>query len=90
VSKHKRKVAVKNDGCGKNDWKREIKESQNYICPVCGKVGTNSSMDIHHMRPKCKNGSNSKENCVAWHKTCHRDYHQKYGTKISDRFGNPI
>ena len=75
----------------KHDWKKEIKESQGYICPVCGKKGTDSSLDIHHMRPRAKKGSNSKGNLVAWHKSpCHSNYHKKYGTRISDRYGNPI
>lgn len=74
-----------------SEWKHEIKEAQNYICPVCGKKGTDKTMDIHHTLPVCRNGRNTKENCVAWHKTpCHRDYHKKYGTKISDKYGNPI
>lgn len=74
----------------KHDWKKEIKESQNYICPVCGKKCNDRTMNIHHMRPKCKKGGNSKENTVGWCLECHRAYHQKYGTRISDRYGNPI
>ena len=33
----------------KHDWKREIKISQDYICPVCGKRCNDRTMNIHHM-----------------------------------------
>lgn len=74
----------------KHDWKREIKISQDCICPVCGKRCNDRTMNIHHMRPKCKKGSNSKENTVGWCVECHRNYHKKHGVKISDRYGNPL
>jgi len=74
----------------KHNWKKEVKESQDYICPVCGKKCNDRTMNIHHMRPKCKKGSNSKENAVGWCVECHRSYHEKHGVKISDRYGNPL
>ena len=87
----KEKLSDIKDTSHKHDWKKEIKESQDYICAFCGKKGTDSSLDIHHMRPRAKKGSNSKENCVAVHKSpCHRDYHKKHGTRTSDRYGNPV
>lgn len=84
------KLSSIEDNSHKHDWKREIKESQNYICPVCGKKGTDRTLNIHHMVPKCRKGCNSKDNCVAWHITCHQEYHRKHGVKISDRYGNPL
>lgn len=74
----------------KHDWKREIKISQDYICPVCGKRCNDRTMNIHHMRPKCKKGSNSKENTVGWCVECNRNYHKKHGVQISDRYRNPL
>lgn len=68
----------------KQDWKHDIKESQDYICPVCNQKGTDHSMDIHHCKNKCKGGNNSKCNCVAVHKKCHKWIHQEYGNNFYD------
>lgn len=68
----------------KLDWKHEIKVSQNYICPICGKEGTDRSLNLHHIINKCKNGRNTRENCVALHVTCHRWLHERYGNKTVD------
>ena len=87
----KRKRRVSTNKPIKQDWKHEIKVSQDYICPVCGLKGTDYTLDIHHTCPVCKNGKNTKQNCVAWHKIpCHKNYHKRYGVKKSDKYGNPI
>jgi 5-methylcytosine-specific restriction endonuclease McrA len=75
---------------GDNNWKREIKQDQDYICPVCGKKGTDKTLDIHHKRAKSHKGTNTRKNVVAWHKTCHQNYHEMWGNKTSDDYGNPI
>lgn len=75
----------------KNAWKKQVKIDQDFICPVCGKKGTNKTLDIHHKKPKSKKGTNVRDNVVAWHRnTCHRDYHREHGLQISDDYGNPI
>lgn len=74
----------------KNDWKKDIKISQDYICPVCGKKCNDRTMSVHHMKPKCKKGSNRKENLIGWCVTCHQNYHKKHGVRVSDKHGNPI
>jgi len=68
----------------KNDWKHDIKVSQDYICPVCGQKGTDSSMNIHHCKNKCKGGKNTSENCVAVHKQCHKWIHEQFGNSFYD------
>jgi len=89
VAKRKRRVSTNKPI--KQDWKHEIKVSQDYICPVCGLKGTDYTLDIHHCLAKANKGKNTKENCVAWPKTpCHRNYHKSHGTKRSDRNGNVI
>jgi len=76
---------VLNKHKSKNAWKKEIKQSQNYICPVCGKRGTDKTLDIHHCLPKAKHGNNSLENCVAVHRdTCHKWIHETYGLSYYD------
>ena len=72
-------------GQSKTAWKKAIKISQNYICPVCGKKGTDQTLDIHHCKNKCRGGNNSKQNCVAVHRaTCHRLIHKRYGNEYFD------
>lgn len=68
----------------KDDWKKAIKVSQNYICPICGNKGNDRSLQIHHICNKCRGGSNSKENCVALCIKCHRWLHKVYGNKTVD------
>lgn len=80
----KKKKGTSRPRVPKKDWKHDIKVSQDYICPVCNQQGTDYTMDIHHCRNKCKGGNNSRENCVAVHKTCHRLIHQKYGNQFHD------
>lgn len=87
----KEKLSEIKDTTQKHDWKKAIKISQNYICPICGKPGTDSSMDVHHKKPRARHGGNNRENLVSWHKSpCHREYHRKYGLRTSDDYGNPI
>jgi len=74
----------------KSRWRRKIKAEQDYICPVCGKKGTDKTLNIHHKRPKARKGTSVRSNVVAWHKTCHQNYHHRYGLQESDDFGNPI
>ena len=73
-----------------NAWKKEIKQKQDYICPVCGKKGTNKTLSIHHKIAKAHGGTNSRENVVAWHKTFHEAYHHINGNQESDDYGNPV
>jgi 5-methylcytosine-specific restriction endonuclease McrA len=63
----------------RSNWKKQIKIDQNYICPVCGKVGTDRTMDIHHCKNKSRGGGNQRSNVVAVHKTCHAWIHETYG-----------
>jgi len=75
----KQKVSVPKSG-----FKQDIKIEQDYICPVCGQRGSDSSMDIHHCKNRVSGGSNNRENLVAVHKTCHKKIHLKYGNKFFD------
>lgn len=69
----------------KNAWKKQIKINQDYICPVCGKKGTDKSLDVHHCKNKSRGGDNSLSNCVAVHKVpCHRWIHETYGNQYYD------
>ena len=68
----------------KQDWKHDIKVSQDYICPVCNQKGTEHTMDTHHCQNRCNNGKNTRENCVAVHKACHKLIHKKYGNEYFD------
>ena len=74
----------------KDDWKHEVKQKQNYICPICGRKCNDHTMNIHHKQPKAKKGSNYEGNTVGWCLWCHRAYHKRYGLRTSDDYGNPI
>lgn len=71
-------------------WKQEVKKEQNYICPICGKKGTDQTMNIHHKRAKSRGGTNARSNVVAWHRWGHQQYHEQHGNRTSDDCGNPI
>jgi len=73
-----------------NKWKRNIKIEQYYICLVCGRKGTDQTLNIHHKKAKRNGGKSNRENVVAWHATCHRRYHEKYGNKESNDHGYPL
>jgi 5-methylcytosine-specific restriction endonuclease McrA len=74
----------------KGKWKKKIKQEQDYICPVCGKKGTTRNMNIHHKIAKSHNGTSARNNVVAWHISCHENYHRTWGNQTSDDYGNPI
>ena len=72
------------------DWKLNIKIRQGFVCLVCGKTFKERDLTIHHKKAKGNGGSNNPNNCVAWCKACHRQYHAKYGNRESNDFGKPI
>ena len=74
----------------KIDWKKAIKIAQGYVCPVCGRLCDDYTMNIHHMIPKCRGGASNESNCVAVCVECHRKYHERYGIAISDNHLLPI
>jgi len=41
----------------KSTWKKQIKEEQNYVCLICGEVGTDQSLNIHHKKAKSRGGN---------------------------------
>ena len=83
MSKKKKKASATKK-TGNTAWKKEIKQEQNYICPVCGKVGTDQSMNIHHCLPKSKKGKSTKENCCGVHIECHKWIHKVFGNRFYD------
>lgn len=87
MSRKKKKSSSPRPKGPKQDWKHNIKVSQNYICPVCGKEGTDYTMNIHHCKNRCKGGKSCKENCVAVHIECHKWIHKTYGNKTYDPRG---
>ena len=71
--------------------RNEILQRANYVCEICGKPGTKGNpLTVHHMIAKSRGGTNNPNNLVVWHRTFHQDYHKRFGTHRSDRFGRPI
>lgn len=74
----------------RTDFKQSIKVEQGYICPVCGSICNDYTMNIHHKIPKCKGGETKRDNLVGWCIKCHSEYHKKYGVMVSDDYGRPV
>jgi 5-methylcytosine-specific restriction endonuclease McrA len=68
----------------KNDWKKEIKEEQNYKCAQCGETFGARQLQIHHKKNKCRGGTNARENCCAVCENCHKWIHETYGNNYYD------
>jgi len=49
----------------KNAWKKDIKESQDYRCVMCGRQFSNRGLQIHHCRNRCRGGKSNASNCCA-------------------------
>ena len=55
---------------GYDYWKGEMN------CPICGRP-YDATMDEHHLRPKCKKGSET----VTLHRVCHDKIHATFSEK---------
>lgn len=70
--------------------KWEIKKQQGFRCMITGEKFLPHQLTIHHMKPRSRNGTNRRSNLVAWSVQAHNFYHQQWGNRTSDRFGNPL
>lgn len=58
--------------------KEMIKTQQNSTCGICLNQFNHSELEIHHIRPKSKGGSNCRTNLIAVCHDCHRLIHKPY------------
>jgi len=70
---------------GFSRWTEYIKYRDNYTCTRCGK---NEDLEVHHIRPRSKGGSDNPRNMVTLCSACHaiihtdRDQFQKWSRKF--------
>jgi RNA-directed DNA polymerase len=76
-------------------WKRQWKTKepselktlwleQNGLCPACqGRLGNEEEVDIHHLKPKTLGGTDTLDNLVLLHSTCHKQVHHYHGKEAS-------
>lgn len=68
---------------GKNYWEKNSKlyivaQIQNWKCPICGdKLFNGEEIETHHIIPVSKDGSDSSENLIHMHGTCHLKVHKR-------------
>lgn len=72
--------------------KRNVK-NRDKVCQVCGEIGTNGHLEIHHILPvaKYKELASDERNMIALCQSCHHKYHEKYdGCEGADTFAKFI
>lgn len=53
--------------------RRVMLARQGYLCPICKKsLVDGKKLDVDHIRPKSKGGSNTLGNCQVVHASCNR------------------
>lgn len=61
------------------DYKR-IVHDRDGVCQFCKTKGSKGNpLTVHHIIPRCKNGSNTPENCILLCQDCHRHLHKSEG-----------
>ncbi len=67
-----------------NKFYSKIYDRQRYSCPVCKQnlIESEEGIQLHHIIPKSKNGSDDSRNLVYLHQSCHYKIHQ-------NRFNTP-
>jgi RNA-directed DNA polymerase len=57
---------------------------QNGLCPACqGRLGEEDELDTHHLKPKALGGTDTLDNLVLLHSTCHKQVHHFHGKEAS-------
>ena len=60
---------------GFEDTKARVLFRDNYTCQICKNRRKESRLEIHHIIPKSKNGSDEAENLITLCHLCHEDLH---------------
>ncbi len=63
--------------------KQAVLRAQDYRCEHCGVLfEAGDELDLHHIVPQAKGGTDDPSNRVALHPHCHHQYHQRHGYKV--------
>ena len=68
------------------ELKQKVKK-RDAVCQICGEIGTNGHLEIHHIFPVAKYKSLALDcgNMIAICQSCHHKYHNEVGDDV-----NPI
>jgi RNA-directed DNA polymerase len=57
---------------------------QNGLCPACqGRLGEEDELDTHHLKLKALGGTDTLDNLVLLHSTCHKQVHYFHNKETS-------
>lgn len=74
-------------------YRNHIFRRDNYTCQKCGErhmpvnehgiplPTTDGMLDIHHIKPVCRGGTDDPRNLTTWCRDCHRQWHQDNGVE---------
>lgn len=75
---------------GISQWDKtrgELLKKCNSVCAVCGQlIEPGDALEMHHIVPKSKKGSNLKHNLMALHRECHRQVTYTKDPMLKARF----
>ena len=57
------------------EWRKQVKERDNYKCNYCGYQGQENTTIAHHRIPMNRGGTEEMENGITYCKPCHRIVH---------------
>ncbi len=68
--------------------KQRIARKQNYQCPICKmSLFTGEALQVHHVQPRHRGGSDAYSNLRLLHTTCHQQVHSKaFNATVSKNF----
>ncbi len=65
-----------------NSKYQKVAERQNYKCPICGEhIVQEEPLQLHHIIPVNKGGTDKLENLTWMHEACHKITHSKKSKK---------
>lgn len=78
----KRAMNLGNQRFASNSKYQKVAERQNYKCPICGEhIVQEEPLQLHHIIPVNKGGTDKLENLTWMHEACHKITHSKKSKK---------
>lgn len=92
MSKKKEKKKGYNKSPVPFEVKKEVKRRQGYKCACCGKRYQYFVLEVHHIVPRSKGGSNDMANLVAVDSNCHKIIHhyRRKGMEVPLSYGETM
>jgi len=61
-----------------HSYRFEALKRDNFSCQECGVKRRDQELDVHHIRPLSRGGTNELDNLITLCKECHKNKHRKY------------